>query len=239
MKLIVTRPEPAASRTANKLTALGHDVTVSSLLEIVDTGNKIPAGSFGAMMVTSTNALRILAARGIEENMLQMPLYTVGDATAADATAMGFSNIHSASGTAENLAGLVIEETQTNPDRPQAILYACGVDTTPGLVENLREKRLIVQPWALYKANLVDQLTNISKEWLRNNDPVGVLMYSARSARQFERALEEILPPQGLDILSIFALSPKVKLALTPRLRNRCEAALSPDEKALFNLIPE
>jgi len=239
LKLIVTRPEPAASRTANKLTALGHEVIVSSLLEIVDTGNKLPAGSFGAMMITSTNALRILAARGIEENMLQMPLYTVGDATAADAAAMGFSDIHSASGTAENLAGLVIEETQTNPDRPQAILYACGVDTTPGLVENVREKRLIVQPWALYKANLVDQLTNISKEWLRNNDPVGVLMYSARSARQFERVLEEILPPQGLDILSIFALSPKVKLALTLRLRNRCEAALSPDEKALFNLIPE
>lgn len=239
MKLIVTRPEPAASRTANKLTALGHEVTVSSLLEIVDTGNKTPAGSFGAMVVTSTNALRILAARGIDDDMLQMPLYTVGDATAADAAAMGFSNIHSASGTAENLAGLVIEETQTNPDRPQAILYACGVDTTPGLVENLREKRLIVQPWALYKANLVDQLTNISKEWLRNNDPVGVLMYSARSARQFERILEEIQPPQGLDILSIFALSPKVKLALTPRLRNRCEAALSPDEKALFDLIPK
>lgn len=239
MKLIVTRPEPAASRTANKLTALGHEVIVSSLLEIVDTGNKLPAGSFGAMMITSTNALRILAARGIDDDMLQMLLYTVGDATAADAAAMGFSNIHSASGTAENLAGLVIEETQTNPNRPQAILYACGVDTTPGLVENLREKRLIVQPWALYKANLVDQLTNISKEWLRNNDPVGVLMYSARSARQFERVLEEILPPQGLDILSIFALSPKVKLALTPRLRNRCEAALSPDEKALFDLIPK
>ncbi len=237
MRLIITRPEPSAGKTAEKLVRLGHEVAVSPLMEIVDTGADMPGGEFAAMLVTSISALRVLAARGLDEALLKRPLYAVGDATAGKAASLGFKCIKSASGTAGDLASLVLSDRKNGDLAQGPVLYACGIDTTPGLVETLHSSRVEVKSFTVYKANLVDQLTKKSTEWLRDSDPVGIMVYSARSAGQFSTVFSSIDRFQATDNITVYAISSKVAAALSPALQRCCKTAVSPDEPALIALI--
>jgi uroporphyrinogen-III synthase len=238
LRLIITRPEPAASRTAERLRALGHQVTVSPVLKIVDTGAKMPDSAFDAMIITSANALRIMTARGIDQNLLNLPVFTVGDATAQKAEQLGFTNVVSASGNAEKLARTIIDRVLSKPNGSKTLLYACGIETTPGLVDELQNNQFNVLPWALYNAILVNRLTKISCNWLQDKEDVGVLLYSARSARQFSIIIGEHTVAQHIEKTQLFVISAKVKSALSPALQPYCKTAQYPGEDSLFEQIP-
>ena len=237
MRLIVTRPEPAAGKTAKKLRALGHDVIISPVLEIVDSGLDMPAGVFSAILVTSSNALRVMKSRGIDEILLQTPLYVAGDRTAEKARETGFENVHSASGNAGNLVELLNDDADLIGGGENPLLYVCGADATSGFLEDLEKLGLQVISWINYKAILVDQLTHKSVELLISGNPVGVVLYSARSARQFSQLLMAQIPTQHFDNIEFYSISENVKKALALPLQKQCLVANNPDEASLFELI--
>jgi uroporphyrinogen-III synthase len=103
MRLLVTRPEPDASRQADKLRAMGHDPVLAPLMTI----QPIPDASLQlegaqALIVTSRNALRAIATRPELERARKLPLYAVGDATAREAAALGFARLSPGLGPASN-----------------------------------------------------------------------------------------------------------------------------------------
>ena len=59
----------------------------------------------------------------------------------------------------------------------------------PGFADALLKSGLNFKIWVNYKADLVNQLTEKSIEYLFFGKSVGVLLYSARSARQFVELL--------------------------------------------------
>ena len=62
MRLVITRPEPDASRTAQALARLGHEPILSPMLDVVlDPAVALPEGPFQAVLATSSNAIRALA----------------------------------------------------------------------------------------------------------------------------------------------------------------------------------
>ena len=138
MQLIVTRPEPDATRTARALIRLGHEAILSPMLDIVtDRNAKIPTRSYQAVLVTSSNAVRALAARPVRPVTVEVPLLAVGDQTALEAKRAGFRAARSAGGALDDLVALVGAELS-----PAAgpLLYAAGEEQAGDLAGRLEER---------------------------------------------------------------------------------------------------
>src|SRR3954453_3954403 len=106
MRLLVTRPEPDATRTAETLRARGHDVLVAPLLATLTIAADF-AGPYDGVLMTSANAARALAAHPRRGELTQSPCFTVGDRSAEAARAAGFTNAMSANGALAHLVDLV------------------------------------------------------------------------------------------------------------------------------------
>ena len=84
MRLLVTRPQADAERTAAALRARGHDVVVAPLLRIEPLPDaEIGAGPWAAILVTSANAARAIARHRASRRIARrLPVFAVGDRSA-------------------------------------------------------------------------------------------------------------------------------------------------------------
>jgi uroporphyrinogen-III synthase len=97
----VTRTRPGADRTADRLRALGHEPVVAPVLEVRTLPWSAELERVGALAFTSANGVRAFAA---VSGTRDLPVFAVGDATAAAAGAAGFRAVRSAAGNVEALA---------------------------------------------------------------------------------------------------------------------------------------
>ncbi len=111
MRLLVTRPEPDASREAELLAARGHQAVLAPLLTIeFDRDAPLELAGAQALLATSRNALRALASHPAREDAIKLPLLAVGDATAGEAQALGFADVTIGPGTGAKFAKLIVSE---------------------------------------------------------------------------------------------------------------------------------
>ena len=111
MRLLVTRPEPDATRTANALTALGHEAMIAPLLTmrtLQDT--RLPKRLFQGLILTSANTVRALKDHPERDLVAHLPVFAVGDNTALAARRAGFDQVTSAGG---DVVALTATLTQT------------------------------------------------------------------------------------------------------------------------------
>jgi uroporphyrinogen-III synthase len=106
MRLLVTRPEPDASRTAQTLRARGHEVLVAPLFETQVIAADIK-GPYGAVLVTSANAARAISRHPRFASVRALPAFVVGNRTAEVARDAGFTSVESADGSLAELVDLV------------------------------------------------------------------------------------------------------------------------------------
>ncbi|HEY5412212.1 MAG TPA: uroporphyrinogen-III synthase [Caulobacteraceae bacterium] len=104
MRIWITRAQPEAEATAQRLRALGHEPVVAPLLEVQPLGASVDLEGVVALAFTSRNGVRAFAASSPERNL---KVFTVGDATAAAARGAGFADVSSAAGDALALAELI------------------------------------------------------------------------------------------------------------------------------------
>ncbi len=105
MNVLVTRPEADAAALAEELAARGHSAVIEPLFTIV-AGPEAALDLSGvqAVALTSANGARALAGRTARRDL---PVFAVGDATAAAARAAGFAEVESAGGDVALLAALI------------------------------------------------------------------------------------------------------------------------------------
>lgn len=88
-RVIVLRPEPAASETVRRARELGLDAEAVPLFEVEPVAWDAPeASGFDGLLLTSANALR--HGGGQLQQLRGLPAYAVGEATAAAAREAGF-----------------------------------------------------------------------------------------------------------------------------------------------------
>jgi uroporphyrinogen-III synthase len=235
MRLIVTRPEPDADRTARALIRLGHTVILSPMLDIVaDKTAKIPTRSYQAVLVTSANAVRALAGRPVRPVTVEVPLFAVGDQTALEAKRAGFSAARSAGGALEDLMQLIGEELKP-ADGP--LLYAAGEEQAGDLAGLLARDGFDVETAILYRAEPRARLANVAEEALKAGTVDGILFYSRRSAAAFALALRAgNLAPLAESIIC-FCISAAAAEAVAKVAPGRNLIAEKPDQLALFAII--
>src|SRR6201996_6099704 len=125
MRLLVTRPEPDAERTAAVLRARGHEVLVSPLLRIEPLPDAaIGPGPVAALLVTSANVAPAIAAHARFAQLRLLPLFAVGDRSAEALRAAGFADVTSAQGDVGDLATLAASRIAPGA----ALLYLAGAD---------------------------------------------------------------------------------------------------------------
>ncbi len=233
MRLIVTRPEPDASRTADVLVRLGHQPILSPMVDIQsDPHAEIPKKLFQAVLVTSGNAVRALARHPDRPRLADLPLFAVGDQTALEAKRAGFRQARSAGGAVADLAALVGRELDP-PAGP--LLRVCGDAQAGDLAGPLEEARgFAVDTVVMYHSQTRTRLSPAAAEALKRRQVGGVLLYSPRSASAFARALQaEGLAPLS-QAVSCFCLSAAVAAEIKDTTNGPVLCAERPDQISLF-----
>lgn len=202
MRILLTRPEADARRSAQRLAALGHDVVIVPLFEIVATGALQPDGAFTRLLATSAHAFDV----SHDTNDLKaLRLDVVGARTAAAARESGFSRVETAAPDAKSLAIAIARENAL----PQDFLYLAGRERHPDLEAALGALGHRVTPWLVYAARETDTAAAQLNELWREQRIDAVLHFSPRSAALYVALAEKA----GLTAA---ALAP-LQIAISPR----------------------
>lgn len=176
LPLLILRPEPGATATANRARAIGLAAFVEPLFRIEPLSWDAPdPADFDAVAMTSANAARhggpqLARFRGL-------PLYAVGPATAAAAKAEGFDVAMQGKGD----AGALWAGVETGPHRKVlhlggAHLRSCAPDGI-AVVEN-----------AVYRSRAVDRLSETARDAARSG--AVALLHSPRAATLFASLID-------------------------------------------------
>ncbi len=234
MRLLVTRPEPDASREAEALGLRGHEAALAPLLTIEFCG-AVPLQLDGAqgLLVTSRNALRALAAHPELDAALKLPLFAVGEATARQAQELGFADVTIGPGTGAELGALILDELE--PKRGP-LVHLAGETLAFDLKSALESQGFTVRQPVLYRAVPAPSLPAEALSLLRAGKLDGVILMSPRTAK----TLADLLARHGLvtqaKSLVCFCLSEAVAEAVAP-LGFDVRVAARPREEDVLALV--
>jgi uroporphyrinogen-III synthase len=195
--VLVTRPEPGARDTAERLRALGFVPVMAQALCIrpvaAELGN---LGEIQAVVVPSGNALPALPA-GLRDRMV----LAVGDATARRARDDGFHDVRSANGDADALTALAV---QACSPANGPLLLVCGRGQSNRLAAALRGAGFTVRRRVTYAATPVLTLPPDARRALATDSVSAALFFSGETAAAFVKlALRAKIDVSGIDAISI------------------------------------
>jgi uroporphyrinogen-III synthase len=234
MRLLVTRPELDAHRQGEALAACGHDVTLSPLLAIEAVPDvSLELDDAQALIATSRNALRALASHPQRAAAIRLPLFAVGDATAAAAGALGFGAVTAAVGTGEMLARLIADRLDPNAG---PLVHLSGETVAFDLKTALAAKGFAVRQPVLYRAVAAPSLSEEAIAGLKTGDLDGVVLMSPRTAAVFADLVRREGMVTQASRLICYCLSAAVAQAVEP-LGAMTIVASEPREEELLALI--
>ena len=233
MRLLITRPKQDAGTVAAVLTERGHSVRLEPLISIEpEAGAVIPEKVYQAVLVTSANGVRALAATRGVDRVKDCRALAVGKASAEASREAGFGRVEDASGDLQDLVRLT-EDTCTPSGGP--LLYAAGKVVSGDLKAMLEAKGYEVDRLVLYDAVPADTLSSETLSALCAGEIDGVLHFSPRSARIWAR----VAPDDGLELVH-YCLSQAVADALLEELdgpAGQVQVAPRPNQDALIALL--
>jgi uroporphyrinogen-III synthase len=237
MTVLVTRPSPDDEATASALRARGFEVLLAPMLrfEPVAYHDDLDA-RYGAVIVTSANALRGLGLKG--HRLLELPLFAVGEHTAEAARRAGFTHVMPASGDAAALRDLVLASVKAKAlKKASTLLYLAGADLARDLAGELGDGGLRVVTHTTYRMVPVASLPREVCDAFAASRIKAVLHYSRRSARAFLDAARA----GGVEISALSIPQCCISAAVAAVVREagatQVMVAATPDETALFQTL--
>lgn len=229
-RVLVTRPEPGASKTAARLAGLGFEPVVLPLSKIVPREPQ-PLGrtQFDIVAVSSANAVRHAPASLIAR-LAALPCHAVGAATAAAARAAGFPIVLIAAGDAAALARQVCERC----DPGTRVAYLCGRVRTPVLEDTLAECGMPVTAIVTYDTEIVSYSTDTLRRSLGSRKLDAMLVYSTVGA---QAAVDLAMRPELAHLFEktkYYCLSSRIADVIS---RHGAMHPAEPTEDALLDLL--
>lgn len=205
----VLRPEPAASATAERARALGLAVLKLPLFALEARSWEVPESrGFDGLLVTSANVIRLAGEK--LGHLASLPIFAVGEATAAAARASGLDVAQVGNGGIDTLLQSLPAECN--------LLHLCGEDRREPLSASQR-----ITPVVVYEA------VALSGPDLSRLPGAVALVHSPRAGQR----LAELTHDRALT--SIAAISPAAAAACGGGWHD-IAAAARPDEQALLSL---
>lgn len=232
MRVLVTRPEPDAARTAARLAELGHETVIEPLLAIEPIAiETIPPRSFAALAATSANAMRVAGDMPALDSLRALPLYAVGNHTAIAAHEAGFTTVIDADGDAAALA----QNLSRYVKPPARVLHLAGAERAQELGPLLAADGIEVEVLELYRMRPADRLGAAAASILTGQVDA-VLHFSPRSAATFVALVERQRLADAARALRHLCLSQAVAAPLAA-IGAKTEIAAAPNEAALLALL--
>lgn len=231
MRIWVARPEPGATRTGQRLRALGHDPLVAPVLTIRPTGAALPGERFAGLLITSANGVAALTAAD-RMRFATLPTFAVGGRTTALARRAGLRDVREAGGDAVRLAAFV----QASLPAGGALLHVVGAEGKAEPARSLRAAGYAVTSIVAYAAEAVAVLPPEVATALRTEPPSldAVLHYSRRSADTALDLARGAERSGAFGALKHYCLSDDVAAPLTEAGLKPYFVAARPDEEALL-----
>jgi uroporphyrinogen-III synthase len=236
MAILVTRAHPDNEATAAKLRADGHEVLLAPVLKFEPVMfHDESEAEYSAIIVTSANAIRAVAPQLQELDLLKLPLFAVGEHTAAAARDAGFTEVIAAGGDAAALRDKVVQSARGKVlKKKSTLLYLAGADLSRDLSGELGAEGFSVVTQTTYRMAPVTHLPRDVCDGFAAHGIEAVLHYSRRSARAFLEAARG----EGVEISALAIPQCCLSEAVAGVLREAGAAqvivAATPDEIALF-----
>lgn len=230
-RILVTRSEPGASETADRLRARGHDPVVEPLFALKPVPADIPA--FDALAFTSANGARLFAALGRHANApVDVPVFAVGDRTASAAREAGFTQVRSAARDIDALVTLILADLPPSA----TLLHAGNAESRGDLVGQLHAAGRTASFRALYRAASVTHAGPFLAAHIAGESRLdAALIHSPRAAHILADLLantpQSAIPP--LVAISAAAAAPLATRA------SGLAIALAPDENSLLDALED
>lgn len=224
-RIWITRAQPGADVTAERVRALGHEAVVAPLLAVrVLPDVDVDLAGVAALAFTSANGVRAFADACGERNL---KVFAVGAATAQAARQAGFRSVLSADGDVEALAeGIGIRRGELKG----SVLHPGAAEPAGDLAGALKKHGVEARHLILYETAPVS-MSREQTEALVHCD--AALLHSPRAAQVLARMLKAHPAPD----LRALGLS---KAVIKPLQRTPLAAKAYPPfplEAALLNLI--
>ena len=239
MAVLVTRPHPDDEATASALRDRGFEVLRAPMLRFEPVMFSDDEDAlYDAVIVTSANALRAIASQLADSRLVKLPLFAVGEHTAAAAREAGFTQVMAAKGDASALRDLVLAGVKARQlKKASTLLYLAGADLARDLAGELGEKGFTVVTHTTYRMVPASSLPREICDAFVAHQIEAVLHYSRRSARAFLEAARA----GGVEISALALPQCCISLAVAAVLRDagatQVTAAAQADENALFEAL--
>jgi uroporphyrinogen-III synthase len=253
VRLLVTRPEPDAERTAAALRHAGHQVDLAALLRIETIADaQLGTGPWSALAVTSANALRAIASHPRRADLEGLRVFAVGRRTAAAARAAGFADVVAAGGDVQAMAqrlrewaqgeqGEHGEQDESNGEQEgrerDPLLYLAGQDRSGDLAGDLAAAGHRVRTVAVYRAIKADRFPPAIDAALAAGQIEGVLHFSRRSAEAYVDCARAAALLERALVPVHYCVSRQIAEPLAAAGAKDVRIAAVPHERALIELI--
>lgn len=233
MRVLVTRPQPDADMTAERLREIGHTPLVAPLIEIqgLNQAGSLDISGFQAVLVTSANGARALARA---TDCRDTQIFAVGAASAETARQAGFKSVESADGDVGALKLLVMECLDPGVGH---LLHITGSVTAGNLAGELRCAGFSVNANQLYQADTVSTLPTKILDGITQHRIDAMIFFSPRTSRTFMQLVRKAKILELLNNINVFCLSEEVRKSLEESYFEDVRVAQRPEQDSLFQLL--
>ncbi|WP_161782006.1 uroporphyrinogen-III synthase [Nitratireductor basaltis] len=228
MRVLITRPQPGADETAERVRALGLTPVVSPLTQTLPNEPAYPPELEAASLVaiSSPNAVRH-APRALLRKLTMLPAFAVGEKTGEVAKAGGLQVVACDAGDARQLAAQVIGKSQAG----ETIAILCGRVRRGVLEQSLHEAGRLPLMLETYDTRA---LQAHHADW---EGVDVVLLYSSYAAELFLHDAGNRKPPLPLDKTRFVCISARVAERLMGVAPENVIIASQPDEVGMMKQL--
>lgn len=227
--VIITRAQPGAAETAERLIELGLTPVLSPMLtlEAFTPEPDISLNGAAGLVFTSANGVRFFEQRSDRRDLTA---WCVGPATEAAAIRAGFSKVRTANGDADTLFHFISEYGSSKDGH---LVHVANAAAAGRLSERLRTVGFKIEFAPLYKTVPSSTLSDDALACINSGNVRAILIHSAKGAAATAAAFVNI---ESADT-ALVAVSDAAAKPLTHINWKRLQIASAPNEEALLTAL--
>ena len=231
-RALVTRPREDSGEIAEALRQRGYEPVIEPMLAIRYLDAQVPEKTgYQAVLLTSANGARALARR---VDWRDLPVWAVGDASAAEARRLGFVTVFSAGG---DVASLADQAGRAFDPAKGKLLQIAATQLAGDLAGRLAVQGFAVDKAVLYEAEAAAGFSPAVIDCFTEGGLDLALFFSPRTAETFVTLARDRLPPDAVRGITALALSAAVAEALSVLPWRAVKVAERPSLPALLGLL--
>lgn len=231
-RVLVTRPQPGADRTAERLRTLGFNPIIMPLTETIVLPHELLDVRPDLVLATSPQAFRHLAP-AVSDALSSIPVFATGKATAAAAREAGFLNVKETGGDVARLMASISPLI-----KPEIrILYLAGRVRRPQLEQYLIGKGANLTSIEVYDTVSVSYSTEKIGTLNADGELIAVLLTSVNCATRLGELMDAGRLGQAIGNAVLICLSDRIADAAKALFSNPVLVSCAPTEDALLECL--